>query len=146
MLDIHATMNDPKINQLLLDIERKAGNDFELLEECGAEYFSTSDLLEMRGKWREQMRIYRHLHKTAIIIAAVSPIWALIGYGFIYLNQVALAVLSLFLVPFSFLIFGALFFYLRRQFKSYSFLNYVGRLIETELTYRQDATTRKRQR
>ena len=132
------------IDRLLEGLEKSAENDFDLLESAGAEYFSTIELLEMRGRCREQRRIYTKIHKAVLLVGAGAPSWIVFGFVFGILGFQVAATFSLLLFPISFFLFlvGGLF--LRSQFRSRGYLEHISHLIEWELSRRRDELERKR--
>lgn len=137
-------MNDPQLHKLLSGIEAKAKNDFEMLEECGAEYFSTSDLLELRGRWKEQTRMFEKLHKANIIVGASAPIWLVLAAVFGICGLVRAATFSIFMFPMAFFLFIAAAFFLRSQYRSTGYLEFIGLEIEQELKKRKKDVKQKR--
>ena len=137
-------MNDPQLNKLLSGIEAKSKDDFTMLEECGAEYFSTADLLEMRGRWKEQTRIFTKLHKANIILGASAPIWLVLGAIFGICGQVKGATTCIFMFPIVFFVFILGAFFLKRQFKGKGHLEFIGREINYELGRRKTDVKQKR--
>lgn len=137
-------MNDPQLNKLLSGIEAKSKDDFAMLEECGAEYFSTADLLELRGKWKEQTRIFTKLHKFNIILGASAPAWLVLAAicGISGLEKTATS--AIFMFPIVLFIFIAGAFFLRAQFKGKTYLELIGREIDYELGRRKTDVKQKR--
>jgi len=137
-------MNDPQLSKVLAGIEAKSTDDFAMLEDCGAEFFSTSDLLELRGRWKEQTRMFTKLHKANIILGASAPAWlalaAILGIsGFTNVATVAIFIFPI--VLFIFLL-GA--FFLRSQYRSKGYLEFIGREIDYELGRRKMDVKQKR--
>jgi len=130
-------MNDPQLNELLSDIEAKSKDDFTMLEDCGAEYFSTSDLLELRGRWKEQTRIFTKLHKANIILGASAPIWLVLAAVFGICGFVKAATTAIFMFPIVLFIFMLGAFFLRSQFRTKGYLEFIGREINYELGRRK---------
>jgi len=137
-------MNDPQLDKLLSGIEAKSKDDFAMLEECGAEYFSTADLLEMRGRWKEQTRIFTKLHKANIILGASAPAWLVLAaiFGICGLSKAATFAILLFPIVLFIFIVGT--FFLRLQFRSKGYLEFIGREIDYELGRRKMDVRQKR--
>lgn len=139
-------MNNPQLHKLLSDIEVKSSDDFAMLEDCGAEYFSTPDLLEMRGKWKEQMRMFKILHRANIYIGSTSPLWLVVAgvCGVLGLGRGVLFSLTLF--PLTLFIFLGISIFLRQTYRSKGWLDFVGREINSELNRRQSEEKKKRKK
>lgn len=137
-------MDNRSMDRFLEGLEKSAENDFELLESTGAEFFGTAELLEMRGRCREQRRLFNKIHKVVLLIGAGSPAWIVLGFVFGTLGFQKVAVLSLMAFPISFLLFigGAIF--LKKHFRSRGYLDHVSHMIEWELSRRRDELKRKR--
>lgn len=130
-------MNDPQIHRMLSDIEKTSEDDFSMLEECGAKYFATSDLLQMRGKYKEQVRVYKIIHKANILMASLSPLWLVVAGLAAFLELPRLVLVSLILFPLSLFLFFGIAVFLRQTYRSQGYLEFVGREIEEELALRK---------
>lgn len=144
MLQKTGDMDNRSIDKVLDEIERKAGMEFEFLLSTGAEFYSTAELLELRGRCKEQQLIFAQLHRVNLLLGASSPVWVAVGFVCGMLGWQTAATISLFLFPFMFLLFvgGSLFLHVR--FKGKAYLHEVGRIIECELAWRQDELARKK--
>ena len=137
-------MNDPQLDKLLSGIEAKSKDDFAMLEECGAEFFSTSDLLELRGCWKEQTRMFTKLHKANIILGASAPVWLVIAAILGVSGFTKAASSALFVFPIVLLVFMIAAFFLRAQYRSKGYLEFIGREIDYELGRRKMDVKQKR--
>ena len=137
-------MNDPQLDKLLSGIEAKSKDDFAMLEECGAEYFSTADLLELRGRWKEQTRIFTKLHKANIILGASAPGWLVLAAICGINGLVKTATSAIFMFPIVFFVFILVAFFLRTQFRGKTYLEFIGREIDYELGRRKTDVKQKR--
>lgn len=137
-------MNDSDLNKLLSGIEAKSKDDFAMLEDCGAEYFSTSDLLELKGRWKEQVRMFTKLHRTNIILGASAPFWLVLGAIFGICELTRAATLAIFMFPIVLFIFLLASFFIRAQYRSQGYLEFIGREIEYELGQRKIDVKQKR--
>ena len=138
-------MDNHSIHNFLNDLEEESRDDFGFLESTGAKFFTTGELMELRGRSRERIHFYRQWHRANIILGASSPAWIILGFIFGILGLQGAAKLSLLLFPICVLLFvgGAL--YLKRQFRSIGYQEHIARLIETELMERQNnEMTRKK--
>ncbi|MBR9922118.1 MAG: hypothetical protein GYB31_14865 [Bacteroidetes bacterium] len=137
-------MDNRMLNRYLEGLEKSAENDFNLLESAGAEYFSTAELLEMRGRCREKRRLFAKLHKVVLLTGAGSPVWIVGGFVCATLGLEFAAMFSLLLFPISFLLFVAGGLFLRNHFRSKGYMEHISHLIEWELSRRRDEFERKR--
>ena len=137
-------MNDPQLNKLLSGIEAKSKDDFAMLEECGAEFFSTADLLELRGRWKEQTRMFIKLHKANIILGASAPSWLVLAAVFGINGFVKAATTAIFVFPLVLFVFLIGAFFLRAQYRSKGYLEFIGREIDYELGRRKMDVKQKR--
>lgn len=137
-------MNDPQLHKLLSGIEDKSKDDFAMLEECGAEYFLTADLLQLRGRWKEQTRMFTKLHKGNIILGASAPGWLVLGAVFGICGFVKAATMAIFMFPIVLFIFMLGAFFLHTQYRSKGYLEFIGREINYELGRRKMDVKQKR--
>jgi hypothetical protein len=136
-------MSDRSIEKMLESIEKSVEKDFELLMTTGPEYFSTGELLEMRGRWKEQYSLFVQLHKLNLILGAGSPAWILLGFIFGALGWQLAATISLLLFPVTFIAFVTGTFLIRYRFKGKGYLDQIGRFINYELARRRDEMARR---
>jgi len=137
-------MNDPQLHKVLSNLESKAQDDFAMLEECGAEYFSTADLWELRGRWKEQTRMFKKLHKANIILGASAPVWLVLAAFFGIFGMVTAATFTVLIFPIVFFLFIVVAFFLRSQYRSTGYLEFIGLEIEQELKKRKSDVKQKR--
>lgn len=136
-------MDNRAINNLLSKLEKESNNEFGLLESTGPDYFSTSSLLELRGQWKERMRLFQVFHRLTILVGASSPAWIVLGAILGLLGLQLAATISLLMFPISFILFLASTFAIRAYFKGKGHLEMMGRMIENELIRRQDKLARR---
>ncbi|MEM1218663.1 MAG: hypothetical protein AAGH79_07115 [Bacteroidota bacterium] len=136
-------MDNRAINNLLSKLEKESNNEFGLLESTGPDFFSTPSLLELRGQWKERMRLFQVLHRLTISIGASSPAWLVLGAIFGILGLQLPATICLLMFPISFLIFLISTFAIRSYFRGKGHLEMMGRMIENELIRRQDKLARR---
>ncbi len=137
-------MNDSDLNKLLSGIEAKSKDDFAMLEDCGAEYFSTSDLLELKGRWKEQVRMFNKLQRANILFGASAPFWLVLGAILGICELTRAATLAIFMFPIVLFIFLLASFFIRVQYRSQAYLEFIGREIEYELGQRKIDVKQKR--
>jgi hypothetical protein len=130
-------MYDHKINTFLKQLEEQSEDDFDLLASVGSDYFSTADLLLLKGKWEERQQTFERLYKALLHVGASSPVWLLLGLGFSFLGIPVAATSLLMLAPIAFLAFIAGAFYLKRTYNSRGYLEYIGMIIDEELEKRK---------
>ncbi len=124
------------LDQVLQSLEDDAGDELELLESTGPEYFSTPELWKLRGKWEVKNRLFRDFQNFLMRLAAFSPVW-IAGWGLCSLvGWSYFSLLFLFMFPVSFIVFFAGLYYLRRVFKGKGHLDTVGEMIVRELRKR----------
>jgi hypothetical protein len=130
-------MKHQHIDDYLKKLETEATDEFELLDSTGPEYFSTPELLELRGRWKERWAFFSVLHRGSILLGASSPIWILLGFAFGAMGLQTPAAISLLFFPVTFLSFIAVSIALKLHFGSRGQLEYLGRIIDIELSRRQ---------
>lgn len=124
------------IDGILNHLEKEAGDELELLQSTGAEFFSTADLLRLRGQWEIKHLLFGQLLRLLIYIAAIAPAWLLLWLLFDFLQWSWVALVCLALTPVSYLIFFAGLFFMRYFFKGKGHLEKVGEMITAELRKR----------
>ncbi len=129
-------MRDNEINQFLNKLEKSSTDDFEQVAEIGCRYFSTHDLLILKGKWEERLQTFKRLHKLLVNIGMSSPLLLLLALASGFLNLPVLATSLLILSPVAFLSFVAGSFYLKNTYNSKGSLEYIGLIIDEELKRR----------
>ena len=124
------------LNKQLQDIENQAGKEFEYLLAVGAKYFSTDELLELRGVWKARYRLFCKFQKIVILLGASSPGWILVGFTLSLLGFQGLAFYATMLFPITFVLSIAGAFWLKSEFESKGFLEHVGTMINSEIKHR----------
>lgn len=124
------------IDGILKHLEKKAADELALLESTGAEFFSTADLLRLRGQWEIKNLLFRQLQRLLIYIAAGAPGWLLFWGLFDFLGWTWLALVFLALTPVSYLVFFAGLLFMRYFFRGKGHLEKVGEMIVVELRKR----------
>ncbi len=124
------------IDGILNYLEKEADDELAYLENVGAEYFTSAQLLRLRGQWEIKNRLFRLFQSLLLRVVVVSPIW--IGGWFLFeqLEMPYLALLSLAVFPLSFLLFFAGLLFMYTFFHSKGHLDRVGEMIDAELRQR----------
>lgn len=131
-------MSEKNLNETLTDMESNAEDELSFLLSTGAEYFSTAQLLRLKGQWEVKNYYFHRLHKTWIRMAALAPIWLCIWLLFDLLGLKILGLFFLFLFPFSLVSFFVGMFLLHRLFPGKGHLDSVGAMIQEELRKRKE--------
>ncbi len=124
------------LDKVISHLENSAEDELSFLEDTGAEYFTTAQLLRLYGQWEIKNRLFHIFQKLLIRIAAYSPVW-IAGYficqaiGWPFLSFLMLAGF-----PLSFMVFFAGLIFLKTFFKGKGHLDQVGDLIKLELRNR----------
>jgi hypothetical protein len=124
------------IDGILNYLEKEADDELAYLEATGAEYFTSAQLLRLRGQWEIKNQLFREFQKVLLWLVAVSPVW--LGGWFLFrtLQLTYLALLSLALFPLSFVLFFAGLIFMFRFFRGKGHLDRVGEMIDAELQSR----------
>ncbi len=124
------------LDQVLNHLEDGAADELALLESTGPEFYSTGDLLRLRGQWEIKNQLFRFFNRLLLGIVAVSPVW--IGLYFLasLLKWRYLSLLFLALFPLSFVVFFSGLLFMRRVFRGKGHLDNVGEMIVNELRQR----------
>jgi len=129
---------DPE--RILHELENQADDELALLESTGTEFYSTGQLLRLRGQWEVKNHLFRLFQKWLIRLMAFSPVWVLGWLIFSVIGWRYLATLSLMLFPVTFaVVLGGLLFF-RRFFRGKGHLDQVGSMIYDELQKRSRAS------
>lgn len=125
-----------KMEKFLSHMETKAEDELSFLLSTGAEYFTTDQLLRLKGQWEVKNRLFHKLHALFLRIGALAPVWLLLWLVCSGLNLARLGVFFLFFFPFSILSFLGGMLLLRNLFAGKGHLDMVGRIIQDELQKR----------
>lgn len=124
-------------DRILKYLEKQASDELSYLASIGAHYFSTAQLIRLKGHWEVKNHLFWQLQGLLLRIAATAPIWLIAWFVFDLLQWKWLSLLSLALCPLSFFIFFAGLLFMQKFFKSKGHLESVGEMIEGELLKRQ---------
>jgi hypothetical protein len=124
-------------DQLLSSLERDAADELSLLEETGAEFFTTEQLLRLRGQWEVRNQLFSFFQNLVLRIVSTAPFWLVLWGLFQWLEWSWLALAMLAMFPVSFLLFFAGLLFMHRFFRGKGHLDRVGELIAGELQKRK---------
>ncbi len=128
--------HDTDVQNILHKIEKDARNEFGQLTDIGAEFFSTAELLRLKGKWEATIQHYFMLNKILTITGATSPIWVILAFpiGLLGFDRLAYFIMGIFPISFFIYLIGS--YFMKKHYKSKSHLNYIGAVISEELKKR----------
>lgn len=129
-------MRSRNADSILKHLEKTSSDELAYLESVGAEYFSTTQLIRLKGQWEIKRQLFWQFQKALIRIAASAPLWMMLWFAFDLLHWKGLSLLCLALCPLSFFIFFAGLLFMRKFFKSKGHLETVGEMIDNELLRR----------
>ena len=127
------------IDGIIKHLEDHASDELAHLESVGAEFFTTEQLLRLRGQWEVKNYLFKAFQKLVVRVVAISPAWIAVYYLLVFLKLKYLALLSLALFPLSFVVFFAGLAFIYSYFKGKGHLDRVGEMIAEELTRRKRA-------
>jgi len=122
---------------MLQHLEEHAENELSFLADTGAEYFSTAQLIRLKGQWQVKHQLFKQFNLLLIRVIATSPIWLILWMAASALHWSLLGVCLLVLFPVSFLVFILGQFFLRFAFRGNGHHEEVGALIDQELEKRR---------
>jgi hypothetical protein len=125
------------LEKLLMNMETKAEDELSFLLSTGPEYFTTAQLIRLKGQWEVKNRLFHQLHRIILRIGALAPAWLLLWLICSGLKIPYLGLLFLFFFPFSLLTFLGGMVLLRYLFSGKGHLDLVGKLIQEELGKRR---------
>lgn len=131
------TMDNSSLYKALESIEKEAGQDFNLLLSTGPAYFSTAELLEMRGRLMERQQLFYRFQKSNLWLAALAPCWLVVGFIFGVFGWITPALAAFLLFPLTLAMFLAGLILARSWFGAKGNMEHIGLLIEMELSRRQ---------
>lgn len=107
------------------------------LMELGASVFSSAQLIEMRGRFRERLENFEFFQKKLTLLAVWSPACLAIGAGGLWLGFYRLGPLALFAFPIVLMICLGGIFSLYQNFGSQGKMEHYLELVEEELKKRK---------
>lgn len=136
-------MAEHNLNKTLTDMESNAEDELSFLFSTGAEYFTTAQLIRLKGQWEVKNYYFHRLHKTWIRMAALAPVWLCVWLLFDLVGLPVLGLIFLFFFPFSLVSFFVGMFLMRWLFPGKGHLDMVGDMIQEELIKRKVKEKRK---
>lgn len=124
-------------------MESNAEDELSFLFSTGAEYFTTAQLIRLKGQWEVKNYYFHRLHKTWIRMAALAPVWLCVWLLFDLVGLPVLGLIFLFFFPFSLVSFFVGMFLMRWLFPGKGHLDMVGDMIQEELIKRKAKEKRK---
>ncbi len=124
---------------ILNHLEKSAADELSYLESVGAEYFTTAQLIRLKGQWEIKNQLFGQVQKFLLQVAVWSPIWLAAWFIFDLLQWKFLAAICFTLFPVSFFLFFLGLLFMRQFFKGKGHLDTVGDMIDAELQKRRFA-------
>lgn len=125
------------LDKLVDHLENGAADELGQLESVGTEYYTTEQLLRLRGQWEVKNALFNRFQRLFLSIVAISPGWLILWGILNWAQQITLSLFFLSLFPLSFVIFFAGLWFMYRFFKGRGHLDRVGEMIAEELTERK---------
>lgn len=136
-------MEEHNLNKTLAEIESRAKDELSFLLATGAAYFTTVQLIRLKGQWEIKNQYFHRLHKAWIRMAALAPIWLCVWLLLDLLGLPVLGLIFLFFFPFSLVSFFVGMFLMRWLFPGKGHLDMVGEMIQEELDKRREKEKRR---
>ena len=130
-------MPDRSIKGILNLFEQQAQDELNLLSDTGPEFFSTPELIRLRGQWEVKSAFFYLFQKLCLQIVAISPVWIVLGVMGFWLKWTLLALVFVLLFPLSFLLYFVGLWWMQKVFRGRGHQDEVGRRIAEELKRRK---------
>lgn len=117
-------------------LEKNAEDELSYLESVGAEFFTTAQLIRLKGQWEVKNQLFGRCQFLLVRIAGISPVWLALWFLFDVIGWNTISIFCLSLFPVSFLIFFGGLMLMNYYFKGKGHLEFVGDLIDLELCKR----------
>lgn len=130
-------MNDLQIHKFLKEIEKESSDEFSQLVNIGCKYYPTSTLLLMRGRAYERIRHFKKIHTGSQWLAFASMIAFVMSAIFLILKWTLPGVVVGTSALLAFVAFGAGILYLKKEYESLGYLEYINLIIQEELNERK---------
>lgn len=131
-------MPDRSIKGILELFERQAEDELNLLSDTGPEFFSTPELIRLRGQWEVKSAFFYFFQKLLLQIVAASPVWIGLALVTFWFKWTGLALLFALLFPLSFLVYFVGLWWMHKVFRGRGHLDEVGSTIVKELEKRRN--------
>lgn len=130
-------MNDKQIDRLLNRLENECNNELQLIESFDLCYFETDYLEEIYANWKARRKILVTEYNRLLLLAALSPIWLIIGLIGTYFHITVLSYFTYFF-PISLAIFIYGMFRSYQEFGGLKHYDSLGDSVRQELIRRRD--------
>ncbi len=130
-------MDVQNIDRLLNTIEENAEDELSFLLSTGPAYFSTAQLLRLKGQWEAKNAIFHKTYTACLRIGASAPVWPLLWMLCKNIGLPFLGLVFLFLFLFSLCFFLGGMLLMRYLFHGNGHLDMVGAIINEELQKRE---------
>ena len=118
-------------------MERKNWDELNLVLEVDPELLDWSYLLELRSKWYAQYRIVKRAFHQLITLVAFSPVWFVLGIGFVIFTEGWWISNIIFLFPVSVTIFVMGMAYISLRYGGISHQETIGKVLKEEIERRK---------
>lgn len=125
------------VDNLFKKLERQVAEDLDLLAATDASFFTTADLVRLKGRWELKFELFNKVQSKLILLITCSPFWLVMSFFAGMMGLVRLATFSLMMFPTSFVIFLLGLLTMKYYFKSKGYLELVGSMIHDELKKRK---------
>ena len=130
-------MPDRSITGILELFERQAEDELNLLSETGPEFFTTPQLLRLRGQWEVKSALFQLFQRIMMQVVAISPLWMILALLLFWLKWIILALALALLFPLSFVFYFFGLWLMQKVFRGRGHLEAVGEGINVELDRRR---------
>lgn len=124
------------VDSILRHLEKESSDELSYLTQVGASYFSTAQLLRLRGQWEVKNELFWRFQKMLLRMIVSSPLWLVCWFLFDLLKWKWLSLLCLALCPLSFFLFFAGLIFMKNFFQGKGHLEMIGDMIDAELRKR----------
>lgn len=124
---------DKKLHQL----EMESAEELEILASVGATYFSTNDLIRLKGRLELKQEQFFYLQKIMLVWGLLAPAWVMIAVlaGFLGMTNAYLICLMIF--PIDLFVLFVFRWLVLRYYKGNFYMNAIAYDIKTELRSRR---------
>lgn len=130
-------MKDKAIDKYLTNLEVEFSDELNSILHFDLSEYPTQYLYELREKWKVRKVLHKTVFKQLLLLAALSPVWLVIGiFSSYYTDNFWLPKVA-FLFPISILLFVLSLFRVYKKFGSIQKQAYIGQLIKTEIEKRE---------
>lgn len=130
-------MKDKAIDKYLKNLEIEFSDELNCVLHFDLSEYSTQYLYELKAKSTHRKIVHRTIFKQLLLLAALSPIWLIIGIFAAYFTDSFWLPKVAFLFPLSVLIFVVALFRLHQKFGGIQKQSYIAQLIKAEIEKRE---------